>query len=1090
MLRISQHYCCAFRPLPIFRLLLGGSQLLPSTSHVLLPVLCLLVSAFCFCPSSYAQSSTATLSGTVEDQKGALIAGASIALINADQGSQRLATTNSEGSFVFPLLPPGRYSVTATREGFAPVEIKDVVLNVNDQVAIKIHLNIGTVSQTVEIVDGASLISESPAVGTVVDRQFVANLPLNGRSFQTLITLSPGVVLTRTDNQNQGQFSINGQRANANYFTVDGVSANIAATASTFSQTAGGTLPGLSADGTTNNLVSVEALQEFKIQTSSYAPEFGRTPGGQISIVTRSGTNNFHGSLFEYFRNDALDATDWFANANRLRKPALRQNDFGGVLGGPLYLPRFGEGEPWFYGGKNRTFFFFSYEGLRLRQPQVASISVPTISVRQAAAVALRPFMNAYPLPNGQELGRGVARFSASYSNPSELNATSLRLDHILNSKLTVFGRYNYAPSLATLRRAPLSNLADIKSKIKTLTLGATQILNPQISNEARANYSRSLGGSFLRVDAFGGAVPPLDSQIFPPFVSSNEGFLLLIANPAPSFSFGKNGDNIQRQLNLIDNLSITNGSHQRKIGVDYRYLSPIFGIRPYDQVVFFSRLIGNPGAPPPAVSILSGKALTVTVNSRDPLALKFKNLSLYGQDSWKATPRLTLTYGLRWEVNPPPTGKNGKDLFTVSGLDTPSSIALAPRGTPLWKTTYNNFAPRVGIAYQLFQKPGRETVLRGGLGIFYDLGTGASGENAVNFPYIRSKDFFSLQGIPYPLDPISAAPPPFTLTPSFAQVLVFDPNIKLPRTYQWNVALEQSLGSNQTISMSYVAALGRRLLRQELIADPNPSFSSVLVTRNLASSDYHAMQLQFQRRLARGLQALTSYTWSHSIDNASSDTSAGIPGAALDPQLDRGPSDFDVRHAVVGALTYNIPAPNNRSAVRSLVQDFSIDIVFRAQTASPANVITGDPSGAAFGIFGVVRPDVVSGAPLYLDDPLTPGGRRFNPAAFAVPQPNRQGTLGRNGLRGFSLSQLDMAVRRQFNLSDRTNFQLRLEAFNLLNHPNFGNPISNLSDPQFGRSTAMLGSSLGNGGLSGGLNPLYQVGGARSLQIALKVQF
>src|SRR6266853_4768029 len=256
----------------------------------------LLRCAFCLlvlpCHSSLdaalAQGTTATLSGTVTDQNGAVIPDVSIAVINIAQGFQRSATTNGEGAFVVPLLPPGHYTVKAEHNGFTPTEVRDVVLNVNDQVAMKIHMNVGTVSQTVQIVEGGSLINESPAGCTVIDRQFVANLPLNGRSFQSLITLAPGVVQTKINaGNNTGQFSVNGQRSNANYFTVDGVSANIDAPASSnVSQTIGGSLPGLTAFGGTNNLVSVDALQEFKVLTSSYAAEFGRTPGGQIQIVT------------------------------------------------------------------------------------------------------------------------------------------------------------------------------------------------------------------------------------------------------------------------------------------------------------------------------------------------------------------------------------------------------------------------------------------------------------------------------------------------------------------------------------------------------------------------------------------------------------------------------------------------------------------------------------------------------------------------------------------------------------------------------------------------------------------------------------
>ena len=325
--------------------------------------LLVLIALFCFSIVTPAQSSMATLSGTVEDQRGAIVAGANVALVNVAQGSQRLTTSNNEGRFVFPSLPPGQYSLTATRQGFAPVEVKNVTLNVNDQVTLRITLTVGEISQSVEVLEGASLIDESAGVATVVDRQFVANLPLNGRSFQSLMTLAPGVVQTRAGSNDLGQFSVNGQRADTNYFTVDGVSANTAMSGSSNQgQTLPGALPSLTVFGGTNNLVSVDALEEFKVLTSSYAAEFGRSPGAQVSIVTRSGTNDFHGSVFDYVRNDLFDANDWFTNRSRLAKPPLRQNDFGGVFHGPILLPRFGEGgrQPW-YNGRNRSFFFFSY---------------------------------------------------------------------------------------------------------------------------------------------------------------------------------------------------------------------------------------------------------------------------------------------------------------------------------------------------------------------------------------------------------------------------------------------------------------------------------------------------------------------------------------------------------------------------------------------------------------------------------------------------------------------------------------------------------------------------------------------------------
>jgi hypothetical protein len=287
-------------------------------------------------------------------------------------------------------------------------------------------LKAGDVNATVQIVSEAPLINESAAVATTIDRQFVGNLPLNGRSFQSLILLTPGVVLTPA-NFSAGEFSVNGQRTNANYFTVDGVGANIAVTlsqGSSVSQQQAGALPGESAFGSTNNLVSVDALEEFKIQTSSYSAEYGRQPGGQIQLVTRSGGNEFHGTAFEYFRNEAFDANNWFNNANRLGRPPLRQNQFGGIFSGPVMLPRFGSGGKPYWSGRKSTFFFFSYEGQRLLLPNSDNQLVPSGRIRQAAAPALRPILNAFPTPTGPETvdatgsPTGYAPWVMSYSNP------------------------------------------------------------------------------------------------------------------------------------------------------------------------------------------------------------------------------------------------------------------------------------------------------------------------------------------------------------------------------------------------------------------------------------------------------------------------------------------------------------------------------------------------------------------------------------------------------------------------------------------------------------------------------------------------
>ncbi|MGH9907113.1 MAG: TonB-dependent receptor domain-containing protein, partial [Pyrinomonadaceae bacterium] len=375
--------------------------------------------------------------------------------------------------------------------------------------------------------------------------------------------------------------------------------------------------------------------------------------------------------------------------------------------------------------------------------------------------------------------------------------------------------------------------------------------------------------------------------------------------------TIGNNSRNIQRQINLVDTFSFTLGTHQLKFGVDYRQLYPIIEPIEYLQQLTFTSVAGTSGTSPPG-SVLSGTVSSVFISGSLGSAFpRFTELSMFGQDTWQLAPRLTLTYGLRWELNPPPKGKDGNDAFTVIGLDNPATMTLAPQGTPLWKTTYNNFAPRIGIAYQLSKRQGQEITLRGGFGLFYDLGNGQAAQGfGGTFPFTATRQ---LTNVPYPLSAAQASPPVIfnPPTPPYGVVNALDPNLKLPRTYQWSLSLERSLGTDQTLSVAYVASAGRELLRKESLRNPNPNFTTVNVIRNAAESSYNSLQLQFQRRLSGGLQALASYTWSHSIDTASEESLAGLPVARMNPNVDRGPSDFDVRHSFAGAVTYNLPDPN-----------------------------------------------------------------------------------------------------------------------------------------------------------------------------------
>src|SRR5829696_7394668 len=824
-----------------------------------------------------AQSPAATLGGTVLDENGAVVPSVEITVLSLSTAVQRHALTGGEGAFVVPLLPPGRYTLTAQRDGFATLEVRNITLNVGDRQALRITLHIGDVGESVTVVDAVSPgveRSASSSVSTVVDRQFVENLPLNGRSFQSLFELAPGAVLTRTSFNEQGQFSVNGQRANANYFTVDGVSANVGVSAGTSpGQAAAGGLPALTVLGGANNLVSLDALEEFRLMTSSYAPEFGRTPGAQVAIATRSGSNRLHGSAFEYFRGGALDANDWFANSRGLARPAIRQHDFGATLGGPVM--------------RNRAFFFASYEGMRLRQPQYALTDVPSPGSRATAPAQVRPLLNAFPAPNGADLGNGFAEFAASYTDPSRFDAASLRLDLVANERLTAFARYANAPSRTSQRGGvgtpgqtgqSLITVNRTALDTQTLTAGATAAFTPRVTGDLRFNWSRARGETELVLDDFGGAAPPDPRMLFPPFARPDaSGFQVTLRGVLNAgFGTGKNVDNRQRQLNLVGNVSFIHSGHELKVGFDYRRLAPVYGPLNYAQTVIF----GDAQTNGVNAAAGAGRAFQVKVTAdaepREPL---FTNFSVYAQDAARVTPYLTVVYGLRWELNPPPAERNGNHPAVFEGFGGGEGFALgntgatggapdrvitlAPRGTPLWRTTYQNFAPRAGAAYLL--SPERGTTLRGGIGVFYDLGTGQAAQAFGSvFPYAREK---LLSNVPFPLDPSTAEPPPLNLDPPYGTVYAFAPSLRLPFTLQWSMSVEQPFKGRQTLSLSYVGAAGRELLRQTALLRPNPDFNVVRLTTNSSASDYHALQAVYARRLSKGFQAHASYTWSHSID-------------------------------------------------------------------------------------------------------------------------------------------------------------------------------------------------------------------------------
>jgi Carboxypeptidase regulatory-like domain len=1058
----------------------------------------LLLFVLCVSNRAFAQSESGSINGLITDPGGAIIPGATVTVTDLGTNSAVTTKTGAKGQYSFSTLRASRYKITVSAPGFKDTIVPDIELHTQDKLDQNVKLDVGSASDSVTLTaDSNGQIETSASVATTVDRQFIENMPLNGRSFQALISLTPGNVTAKTYYTASGQFSIDGQRTDANYFSIDGVSANVGITqgSNVYLGSAGaGASPATSNNGGYNNLVSVDDMQEYKIQTNAFDAEYGRTPGAQLSIVTRSGTNRFHGTAFEYLRNEVFDANNWFNNNEGLPREAEKQNDFGGVIGGPII--------------RNKLFFFFSYEGLRLRVPESKINIVPTTFARDQASAVVLPLLQAYPLPSaGQDLpGQYIGQFFASFSNPSTLNASSLRIDYTPTPKLSLFVRGDYAPSNGAQYGAfdfyATSTYSSTIANVSTITAGATYTITPSLVNDFRFNTSKSKGATTVVPIAFGGSTPPTSAYLFqsnPTYTVDTSVFSLFFNDSTTDYYVGNDATNHQHQLNFVDTLSWSRGKHSFKFGVDYRHLTPTNGYRPWDIGYDFDSVQSLVETQVPSYA---------NVDSTDTSELRpiFNNLSFFAQDSWQLTSRMTLNYGVRWDYDPPPSEGTGHPFYTATNLEDPANAAIAPAGTPLWTPSKHNFAPRLGVSYVIHQTPSFETVVRGGGGIFYGLGNQQGAQGTLGFPYSRSEYLYGTDGT-YPLSQAAAAPIPFTLDPPYSFVFAFDPHLRDPRTYMWNLGLQQNLGGNRTMKLTYVGNIGSDLLRNEMLTPAmgaNANFQYLDVVTNHDYSNYKALQFEFKQLLWHHLQYLATYTWSHGLDNGSG-VALPVPYYTVyAPSLDYGSSDFDIRNTFTNAITYEFPKlTRGNGFVKYIANGWAIDSLFRSNTAAPLTVYTGVFS------FGLVynetaanqRPDVVPGQPIWLSEPSAAGGRVINPAAFSTPASSfTQGNLGRNTIRGFDVWQEDVALRRTFPIHNDLVLQFRAEAFNIFNHPLFGdvgvndgrNILTSYGsvNPYFGISSQTLASSLGGGGADGGFSSLYQIGAPRSLQFAFKLQF
>jgi len=1021
---------------------------------------------------------SASLAGRILDVSGGGIEGAAILAINQDTGLHRSTQSEPGGAYAITSLDPGPYTIKITKDQFRPINSFNVPLRAQEVTTGNFVLQVGSVFDEVSVEGVVQPIDRSDA--TVVN-QFehdeMDRTPINGGKILQFTTMTPGSTVTPATRGEAGQFTTNGQRPNANYFTVDGVSANTGVTAGGLpAQSTGGTLPGVSAFGSLDALAPIEAVQELQVRTSSSVAEFGRFPGATVSLATQSGSNGYHGTTLLHIRNEIASAGNWFANQAGFGRLPARLNDLTQTFGGPLK--------------RNKTFFFLSYERVGLRESYIWRQPTPSIAERVNAAGWAQLPLSLYPAPNTGLLAPGIGEWVGASVLPAGLTTGAARIDQAIGSKASLFGRYNDSPSYNEFGNVGINHL-DLR--IQSLTIGLNVRPAPNLTFDARLNETQATANSVWSGSVTEPVSPPDGAPPPPPPVSNTpncylepmvSAFLNLEApcNYLVRFTIdgvgqlvsGPEGRRRQRQFQAVESTTLVHRSHQLGFGVDYRAItairedaSPTLGIiadSPSDlgsmQNLWVFTIAPGTGGVPLSQSV------------------QVQELSLWALDTWQPASRLTLTAGLRWEFSPAPVPSQAELKASPIYFYDPATATTALTTTPraLWPTSYSDFAPRFGLAYRM-DKTGHSVVRMGG-GLYYDSSLSIA-TDILNGGPLSAGQFQSARYAP------------------FSTVLGygFMPDLKLPLVWQWNAALEHAFGSRDTISLGYVGSFGWSLIRREVGGAPGDALTKyVALTTNDGRSNYHSLQAHYRRHLARGLDATASYTWSHSIDDDSSDAFLVWAGSGSPASNDRGSSDFDLRHSMSASVVYQFGPTKDDNSWRRYLTGWSLSGIFQARSGFPITVLQAEDFDG-ISLYNAFRPDLLLSQPVWIADSALPGGRRLNPAAFLPTQAGplgigTQGTLGRNSIYGFGMSQLDMSVSREFKKGESKSVALSLEVFNAFNTPSFADPVRYLDNPLFGQSTSTLNMMLGTGSPGSGLAPMLQQGGPRALQLSVRLKF
>jgi len=976
---------------------------------------------------SSATGSSSYIFGRVVDPSDTGATSVSVSVVNEDNGFRHATMSDDSGAYAVGPLTRGSYKVTVRKEGFRTMIRFHVRLDGTTPARADFALSLGSVQETITVEDSPEQNRlDEVAVHTQLSRADLEKIPLDGRGLLGLVEMAPGTNVVPATRGDAGQFVTDGQRPNTNYFSVDGISANHGVSAGGVpAQASGGSLPVLSAFGSLDSLIPVGSVEEFAIRTSSSTAEFGRLPGAEVSITSRSGSSDFHGSAGYTFRNELLAANDWFANRAGQPRSELRENSVDGTFSGPVW--------------RNHTFFFLGYERVALLEPYTWIEPVPTLTARLFAPSWAQPALALFPLPNGRSLGNGLAEWDGRDSRPGGLQAGSVRIDHVFGPRLAFFGRYSDSPSNNEFGSTQV-NYLDFRSWSGTAGLNFHP--TSDVVLDLRLNRSNTAAHSVWS-GATGCELEPLAAVLLPATPSCND-LIRFQINGVGQLLSGSEGDRVQRQWQGVSSISWKRGRNTLQSGFDFLRIEP----QRNDAYETLGIIADNLAALDNANSFWRSEAPPVNQSTQ------VDDLSLWVHDTWQPLPRLTLVAGLRWEYTPPPSTPAQNAFFN------PVSENILQESRPLWTVPYGHFAPRVGFSFS----PGKSgrTVFRAGAGLYYDSSLSIA-TDAIN-------------GGPLSLNFVSARNGVF----STALIYGFMPNLQLPQVIQWNASIEHSLTEHDFVQIGYVGSEGIDLIRREVGGlGSSPTYWAALTTNN-GLSRYDALVAQYRRRLARGLEALVSYSWSHALDNASSDTFLLWAGSGLTPGRDYGSSDFDLRHSATASFHWALPG---------VVHGWSLDGILRARSGFPITVLQAEQF-AGIPFTNVFRPNLVPNEPVWFADPSAPGGQELKAQAFSRPSGGGQGNLGRNALAGFGMWQLDLAVRREFHLSDRRSLEFRIQAFNALNHANFADSTRFLDSPYFGQSTSMLNLMLGTGSPGSGLAPLLQNGGPRSVEAVFRFRF